>query len=101
MRQQTSHNPEVAGSNPAPATAKGAGDGAFRFGEALEVGLRKGFLLFLASVALLAGGCAGSSPKMSNAEAGHAARQFANALFESPNKAARVRAETNRWGWSR
>src|SRR6266496_1125404 len=26
-----SHNPEVAGSNPAPATAKGAGNGAFRF----------------------------------------------------------------------
>src|SRR5690348_13870157 len=29
--QQTSHNPEVAGSNPAPATAKGARKGAFRF----------------------------------------------------------------------
>ena len=27
--QQTSHNPAVAGSNPAPATAKGAGNGAF------------------------------------------------------------------------
>src|SRR4029434_3284060 len=28
---EAAHNPEVAGSNPAPATAKGAGDGAFRF----------------------------------------------------------------------
>jgi hypothetical protein len=28
---EAAHNPEVAGSNPAPATAKGAGNGAFRF----------------------------------------------------------------------
>jgi hypothetical protein len=28
-RIEAAHNPEVAGSNPAPATAKGAGDGAF------------------------------------------------------------------------
>src|SRR5437764_9273245 len=28
---EAAHNPEVAGSNPAPATAEGAGDGAFRF----------------------------------------------------------------------
>jgi hypothetical protein len=27
---EAAHNPEVAGSNPAPATAKGAGNGAFR-----------------------------------------------------------------------
>jgi hypothetical protein len=26
---EAAHNPEVAGSNPAPATAKGAGNGAF------------------------------------------------------------------------
>src|SRR5437867_5530272 len=30
-RIEAAHNPEVAGSNPAPATAKGAGNGAFRF----------------------------------------------------------------------
>src|SRR6266508_366795 len=35
----TSHNPEVAGSNPAPATLKGPGDGAFRLG---PVALRGG-----------------------------------------------------------
>ncbi len=29
-RIEAAHNPEVAGSNPAPATAKGAGNGAFR-----------------------------------------------------------------------
>src|SRR5437588_1373001 len=29
--QQTTHNPEVAGSNPAPATQKGPGNGAFRY----------------------------------------------------------------------
>src|SRR5262245_14205171 len=29
-RVEAAHNPEVAGSNPAPATAKGAGNGAFR-----------------------------------------------------------------------
>ena len=31
------HNPEVAGSNPAPATAKGPGNGAFRFYRSLNV----------------------------------------------------------------
>src|SRR4029450_5863683 len=30
---EAAHNPEVAGSNPAPATAKGAGNGAFRFSQ--------------------------------------------------------------------
>jgi mannose-6-phosphate isomerase-like protein (cupin superfamily) len=30
-RIDAAHNPEVAGSNPAPATAKGPGNGAFRF----------------------------------------------------------------------
>src|SRR5512132_499759 len=29
-RTEAAHNPEVAGSNPAPATTKGAGNGAFR-----------------------------------------------------------------------
>src|SRR5205823_8988354 len=30
------HNPEVAGSNPAPATSEGPGNGAFRFGRGLN-----------------------------------------------------------------
>jgi hypothetical protein len=36
---EAAHNPEVAGSNPAPATAKGAGNGAFRLlGDAWRCG---------------------------------------------------------------
>src|SRR6476659_6395922 len=35
------HNPEVAGSNPAPATAKGAGNGAFSFAAIGRLARRK------------------------------------------------------------
>jgi len=43
---EAAHNPEVAGSNPAPATSGGPGNGAFRFESAARLSLLQAVFCF-------------------------------------------------------